>query len=98
MFSPWFRGREDGERTATLFEKLRPWLEDERCLTCDCLQGALVQAELDGGEETAALVEPLKVPRERMHHCLGCDPCPPAGALSEYLRRQGGSMPTQPGR
>lgn len=90
-------GKAAGARR-TLFEKLRPWLEDERCLTCDCLQGALVQAELDGGEETAALVEPLKVPRERMHHCLGCEPCPPAEALSEYLRRQGGSMPTEPGK
>ncbi|MHC4503573.1 MAG: hypothetical protein ACYTFI_09730 [Planctomycetota bacterium] len=71
---------------ARLFDKLRRSLDEERCRTCDCLQGALAQMELDGGEGMAARVEPHKVGRDRMHHCLGCDPCPPAEALSDYIR------------
>jgi hypothetical protein len=70
----------------TLLERLGPWLKEERCKTCDCLQGALVQIELDSGEEMKGLVKPYRVPRERMHHCLGCEPCPPAEALSDHIR------------
>lgn len=70
-----------------LFEKLQPWLGVERCKTCDCLQGALVQLELDGGEEVAALVSEHKVLSGQIHSCRGCDPCPPAAAWSDYIRK-----------
>ena len=69
-----------------LFDKLRLSLDEERCTTCDCLQGALTQMELDGEDGVARLIGPHKVGRDRMHHCLGCDPCPPAEALSDYIR------------
>jgi len=72
-------------RQEELFERLRPWLSDERCCTCDCLQGALVQLELDGGENAGRLVEAHKVPSERMHPCLGCDPCPPGETWAGYI-------------
>lgn len=73
-------------RARDLFEKLRPWLDDDRCRTCDCLQGALTQIELDDETDTKELVSPHKVTREQMHPCLGCNPCPPAEAWAEYIR------------
>ncbi len=76
---------------AALFDKLKPWLEEERCRTCECLQGALVQIELDGGEEAKALVEPRQVAFGQMHRCLGCEPCPPAKVWAEYCREVGNS-------
>jgi hypothetical protein len=74
-----------------LLERLRPWLSEERCRTCDCFQGALVQLELDGGESAKRLVEAHRVPSEQMHACLGCDPCLPAEAWVKYIREPGGA-------
>jgi len=68
-------------------DRLRESIAREECWTCDCLQGLLTQLELDG-PEAAEAVEPLKVRRERMHECLGCDPCPPGALFAEFLRRR----------
>ncbi len=81
-------GEEAAEAQKTLWEKLGPWLKEARCRSCDCLQGALVQMELDGGERVGALVAEHKVPSEQMHSCLGCDPCPPGEAWTDYVRIQ----------
>lgn len=59
------------------------------CRTCDCFQGYLVQLELDACEDVADITGPLRVPREEMHGCLGCDPCPPGSHYSDYLRGSG---------
>jgi hypothetical protein len=66
-------------------ERLRGLTVKEECRTCDCLQGYLTQLDLDC-PEAADLITPLKVPRAKLHGCLGCDPCPPAAAFSDYLR------------
>lgn len=63
-------------------------LPRQECRTCDCLQGFLTQIELDTDKKTARLIDSFKVDRERMHGCLGCDPCPPAEAFSKYMREQ----------
>ncbi len=69
-----------------LFEKLRAWPNEERCRTCDCLQGALTQLEIDGDGQLKALAAKHRIPSEQMHACLGCDPCPPAEFWAEYVR------------
>ena len=56
------------------------------CLTCDCFQGLLTQLELDCPEDISSLTGRLKVPTERMHGCLGCDPCPGGALFAQYLR------------
>jgi len=56
------------------------------CLTCDCLQGLLTQLELDCPEDVRDLIGRLKIANERMHGCLGCDPCPPGTLFSQYLK------------
>ena len=69
-----------------ILDRLRASVQHEECWTCDCLQGLLTQLELDADEPIADLVGPLKVPNERMHGCLGCDPCPPGEVYAGYLR------------
>jgi hypothetical protein len=58
------------------------------CRICDCFQGFLVQLEIDSTTDVSRVVSPHKVPRGIMHSCLGCDPCPPGAAFSEYLRER----------
>lgn len=59
----------------------------EECRTCDCFLGFIAQLELDSQEDVSDIASPLKVPREQMHCCLGCNPCPPAEAHSNYIRQ-----------
>lgn len=56
------------------------------CLTCDCFQGLLTQLELDCREDVSDLTGRLKVSTERMHGCLGCDPCPGGALFAKYLK------------
>jgi len=79
----------NGERSEMLelFEKIKPFLDDEKCRTCDCLQGALVELSLSGDEHLKALVEPHRIMATEMHGCLGCEPCPPAEFWTEFRKR-----------
>jgi len=56
------------------------------CLTCDCFQGLLTQLELDCPEDISDLTGRLKTSAEKMHGCLGCDPCPPGTIFAQYLK------------
>lgn len=67
-------------------EELRASVRHDECWTCDCLQGFITQLELDACEDVSDLTDALKVPRSKLHGCLGCDPCPPGAAFSDYIR------------
>ncbi len=56
------------------------------CLTCDCFQGLLTQLELDCSEDISNLVSHIKISTEKMHGCLGCDPCPGGALFAQYLK------------
>ena len=56
------------------------------CLACDCFQGLLTQLELDCTEDISDLTGRLKTSTEKMHGCLGCDPCPPGTIFAQYLK------------
>ncbi|MFQ6014796.1 MAG: hypothetical protein ACE5NP_05075 [Anaerolineae bacterium] len=75
-----------GETTQSVLTSLAAYYRLERCRECECLQGALVQLSLESEDEgLQAEIESLQVARSEMHGCLGCDPCPPADLLAEYL-------------
>lgn len=57
------------------------------CLTCDCFQGLLTQVELDCPQDVSDLTGRLKISTEKMHGCMGCDPCPAGELFSEYIRK-----------
>ncbi len=69
-----------------LLARLKESIEKEECSSCDCLQGLITQIELDATEDVTHLTAPFVVPREKMHPCLGCDPCPPGALYSDYIR------------
>jgi hypothetical protein len=66
--------------------RLKESIIKEECWSCDCLQGFIVQIELDATEDVTHLTAPFVVPKEKMHTCLGCDPCPPGAIYSHYIR------------
>jgi hypothetical protein len=61
-------------------------LPREECRTCDCFQGFLTQLELDAEHDVSDITGSWKTPREDMHGCLGCDPCPPGAAFAKYQK------------
>ncbi len=67
------------------------------CRSCDCLQGFLVQLEMDAEPAAAALIAPLKVASREMHGCLGCEPCPPGAVYADYLRQVNACQEAPPG-
>ncbi len=70
-----------------IVERVENKASGPQCLTCDCFQGFLVQIEMDCQEDVVDIVTPLKVPKEKMHRCLGCVPCPAGEVFSEYIRK-----------
>jgi len=58
------------------------------CNTCECFLGYLAQLRIDSDPADKDIFLPFKVKREDMHHCLGCDPCPPGDLYAEYLKKK----------
>lgn len=58
------------------------------CNTCECFLGYLAQLRIDSDPADKDLFLPFKIRREDMHHCLGCDPCPPGELYAEYMKRK----------
>ena len=58
----------------------------EACWSCECLQGFITQIELNAPADAKLLLETYEVRPERLHGCLGCEPCPPAEAFAAYLK------------
>jgi hypothetical protein len=74
------------EDVARLVDELRDLVPLDDCWTCECLQGYLTQLELDACEDVSDLTGMRKVPRSKIHGCLGCARCPPAEDFAAYLR------------
>jgi hypothetical protein len=66
-------------------KKLREYHQVKKCRHCECLQGALVWLQVAEGDEVDAEIKVLLVGHNKIHSCLGCDPCPPVGVLVDYL-------------
>ena len=78
---------------ATTWEALLPFVAEEKCSACECLQGALVELrlsleELPASPERAQLLmgigEAMQVATP--HACLGCEPCNPGNILATFYR------------
>ena len=62
----------------------------DACLTCECLLGYVTQLHLDADADGRELLAFYKVDRNRMHSCMGCNPCPPGDLYAEYVRSKKG--------
>jgi hypothetical protein len=94
----------DLELIITTWHALRPLLAEEKCATCECLQGALVELKMGledlspGGEQTDLLsVIEAALRRGEPHACLGCQPCNPGNALVDFYRAQQAQAAAAPG-
>ncbi len=60
----------------------------DMCNTCECFLGYLAQLRINSETADKDLFLPFKVDRMEMHHCLGCDPCPPGDLYAEYMKKK----------
>jgi len=74
------------DQVAAIVKELEDSVARPECLTCDCFQGLLTQLELDCPEDVSDLTGRLKALSEKMHGCLGCDPCPGGALFAKYLK------------
>lgn len=58
------------------------------CNLCECFLGYIAQLRVDSDPADKDLFIPYKVDRKDMHHCLGCDPCPPGDLYAEYMLKK----------
>jgi hypothetical protein len=79
----------------TTWNALQPFVREEKCGACECLQGALMELrlsleELPAGPEQeqflAAIGKAMQVGAP--HECLGCQPCNPGDILANFYREQ----------
>jgi hypothetical protein len=68
-------------------------LPRDECRSCECFLGLLTQLAIDGRENAGRLVAQYGCKTESVHSCLGCDPCPPADVLAEYLQSRQSQLP-----
>ena len=64
----------------------------DMCNTCECFLGYLAQLRINSESTDKDLFLPFKVDRKEMHHCLGCDPCPPGDLYAEYMKKKQNSL------
>ena len=70
-----------------IINELESGISKKECLTCECFQGLLTQLELDSSEDIFDVTTKYKVPNEKMHGCMGCEPCPSGELFADYLKK-----------
>jgi hypothetical protein len=75
------------------WRSLQPFVREEKCAACECLQGALVELRLDLDELPTSPSQQDLLDRigratetKEPHACLGCQPCNPGDLLADYYR------------
>jgi hypothetical protein len=72
----------------TLLQAAEDSFPHGECNTCECLLGYVAQLRVDSDSESRDLFIPYKVDRTNIHHCLGCDPCPPGDLYAGYMLKK----------
>jgi hypothetical protein len=61
----------------------------DHCWDCECFQNFIDQIEREGKKDAAIVIEPLKVPKERIRASFRCESCPPQKASACYADGNG---------
>ena len=61
------------------------------CWDCACFQNFITQMEREGKKDAAVVIEPLKVPKERIRTSFRCESCPTKKASACYVPENGKS-------
>jgi hypothetical protein len=59
----------------------------QECATCECYLGFITQLEIDADQEAQEYIRDIQPPKELVHSCLGCDPCPPGILYEDHLKK-----------
>ena len=78
----------DRDELQTMLHRAEEQFQHGACNTCECFLGYIAQLRIDSDSANKDLFVPFKVRREDMHHCLGCDPCPPGDLYAEYVKKK----------
>jgi hypothetical protein len=62
---------------------------NDQCWDCQCFQDLIDEIERDGKKDAAVVIEPLKVPKERIRASFRCESCPPRKANDWYSSSNG---------
>lgn len=76
------------DQISKIIHKAESSFRHEECATCECYLGFLTQLEIDADQEGRLFLKDYMPPREEIHACLGCDPCPPGILYTDYLRKK----------
>ena len=71
-----------------LIEKAEETFRHEECATCECYLGYVIQLKIDSGAEAQQFLKEYEPDRDKIHSCLGCDPCSPGTLYANYLRKR----------
>ena len=71
-----------------LITKAEYSIRHEECTTCECYLVYITQLEIDADQEGQIHLKEYYPPLDKVHACLGCDPCPPGILYTEYLRKK----------
>ena len=69
-------------------EKAEFSFRHEECATCECYLGYVAQLKIDSGAEAQQFLKEYEPDHDKIHSCLGCDPCSPGILYTAYLRRK----------
>ena len=58
------------------------------CNACECFHGYIAQLRIDSDPAYKDLFTPYKIDRKDMHHCLGCDSCPPGDLYTAHMLKK----------
>jgi len=72
----------------TLIDEAKFSFRHEECATCECYLGYVIQLKIDSGAEARQFLKEIKPDRDKIHSCLGCDPCSPGTLYANYLRKR----------
>jgi hypothetical protein len=61
----------------------------DHCWDCECFQNFIDRIEREGQKDAAVVIEPLKVPKERIRASFGCESCPVEKASAFYAPGNG---------
>lgn len=59
----------------------------KECYSCECYLGFFAQLESDFECDIQKLTDNNLTKVDAIHHCLGCQPCPPAEFYTDYLQK-----------
>ena len=77
------------DETQIMLQSAMASFPNSECNTCECFHGYIAQLRIDSDSVTKELFTSYKIDRKEMHHCLGCDPCPPGDLYAAHmLKRQ----------